>query len=85
MKLLVKVLGSAASIGAGLIGTKLISLIWKGATGEVPPTPTNPEAQQRATIGKVLVFAVISGASAATIQALTRRWTQKLIEKEHVS
>lgn len=82
MKLLIKVLGTAASVIAGLVGAKLVSSLWKGATGEMPPTPANPEAQQHATIGKVLAFAIISGASAATIQALTKRWTQKLVDKK---
>ena len=85
MKSLVKMLATVTSIVAGLIGTKIISAVWKGATGEVPPTPANPEVQQRATIGKVLVFAVISGASAATIQAFTKRWTQNIIEKKQHS
>lgn len=81
MKILIKALGTAASIGAGLIGAKFVSALWKGFTGEQPPTPANPEAQQRATIGKVLTFAVVSGASAAVIQAVTKRWTQKMVEK----
>ena len=66
---------------AGLLGAKLVSSIWKGATGEKPPTPANPEIQQRATLGKVLAFAAISGASAAVIQAVTKRWTGKLTDK----
>ncbi len=78
--MLTRLFGTAASVVAGLVGTKLISLIWKGVTGEQPPTPGNPEAQQRATIGKVLTFAIISGASAAVIQAVTKRWTRKMAE-----
>lgn len=85
MKLLIKVLGTAASIVAGLIGTKLLGSLWKGATGEAPPSLVHPEAQQRATLGKVLAFAVISGASAAAIQAVTKRWTQKLIDKNEIA
>lgn len=79
--MLIKALGTAASIGVGLIGTKVISAIWKGFTGEKPPTPANPEVQQRATIGKVLTFAIVSGASAAVLQAVTKRWTQNMVEK----
>ncbi|GAA4374872.1 DUF4235 domain-containing protein [Paeniglutamicibacter cryotolerans] len=82
MKTLIKVLGTVTSVVAGLIGTKIISAIWRGATGEKPPSPANPEIQQRATIGKVLSFAIVSGASAAVIQAVTKRWTQKLAEKK---
>lgn len=76
-----RLLGTAASVVAGLVGTKLISAMWKRTTGEQPPTPANPEAQQRATLGKVLTFAIVSGASAAVIQTVTKRWTQKMTDK----
>lgn len=83
--MLSKVLVPFASMVAGLIGTKIIGALWKKTTGEMPPTPTNPDAQQRATWGKVLTFAVISGASAACIQAVTKRWTQALVEKNQIT
>lgn len=79
--MLIRLLGTGASLVAGLIGTKVIGAIWKGTTGEEPPTKTNPEAQQNATISKVVAFAVISGATAAVIQAMTNRWTQKMADK----
>lgn len=85
MQLPIKVLGTVASIGAGFIGTKLVGAIWHKATGEVPPTPANPAAQQRATMGKALTFAVISGASAAVIQVLTKRWAHGLTEKRRLA
>lgn len=80
--MLIKILGTVASVVSGLVGAKLISAIWKGATGETPPTLANPDAQQRATLGEVLSFAIVSGASAAVIQAVTKRWTQKLAAKQ---
>jgi hypothetical protein len=55
--------------------------IWHKATGEEPPSLANPDKQQQAAAGKVLVFAVISGASASVIQAMAKRWTQKLEAK----
>lgn len=82
MKLVTKGLAIGISIIAGLVAAKISGAIWKGATGEQPPNVTNPEAQQRAKIGKVLAFAVFSGASASVIQAVTKRWTQKLVEKK---
>lgn len=82
MKLLTKALAIAISIVAGLAGAKITGALWKKTTGELPPNVTNPEAQQHAKIGKVLSFAVISGASASVIQAVTKRWTQKLVEKK---
>ena len=82
MKLLIKPLTIAISLLAGMAGARISGAIWKGVTGELPPAVTNPEAQQRAKIGKVLAFAVISGATASVIQAVTKRWTQNLVEKK---
>lgn len=78
--MLTRLLGTGVSLVAGLIGTKLIGAVWKGTTGEEPPTKTNPEAQQNTTLGKVLTFAIVSGATAAVIQAVTNRWTQKMAD-----
>lgn len=78
MNFIAKTIGNLASLLAGLLGAKLVSSLWRKTTGEEPPTPANPEAQQRAKIGKVLAFAVISGASASVIQAVTKRWTKKI-------
>lgn len=81
MKLLVKIFGTLISLGAGWLGAKLVSGIWHKATGEEPPSLANPDKQQQTAAGKVLVFAVISGASASVIQAMAKRWTQKLEAK----
>lgn len=82
MKLLTKALTIALSLLAGMAGARISGAIWKGATGEPAPAVTNPEAQQRTKISKVLAFAVVSGATASVIQALTKRWTQNLVEKK---
>lgn len=81
MKLLVKIFSMAISLAAGWAGAKLVSGIWKKSTGDTPPSLGNPSAQNEEAIGKVLAFAVISGASASVIQALTKRWTRKLEAK----
>lgn len=81
MKILVKLFGTVVSLAAGWLGTKLVSTVWKKTTGDLPPTLTNPEQQQQEKLGKVLSFAVISGASAAVIQAATKRWTRGLEAK----
>ncbi len=81
MNILVKLFGTAVSLAAGWVGTKLVSTIWKKATGDLPPTLANPEQQKQEKLGKVLSFAVISGASAAVIQAVTKRWTRGLEAK----
>lgn len=81
MKTLAKIFGSVLSLGAGWLGAKLVASAWKKATGEQPPYVAHPEEQQQAALGKVLSFAVISGASAAAIQALAKRWTRSLEDK----
>ena len=78
MTIIARAIGTVASLLAGLLGAKIVSSLWRKTTGEDPPTPANPEAQQRANLGKVLAFAVISGASASVIQAVTKRWTKKI-------
>ncbi|PRB72646.1 DUF4235 domain-containing protein [Arthrobacter sp. MYb213] len=78
MNIVAKLLGTLASLLTGWVGSKIVGALWQKTTGEHPPSVTNPEKQQQATLGKVLVFAVISGASAACIQALTKRWTRGL-------
>jgi len=81
MKILTKIFGTLISLGTGWLGAKLVSGVWHKAMGEEPPSLSNPDKQQQAALGKVLAFAVISGASAAVIQALTKRWTQSLENK----
>ncbi|MEG2423821.1 DUF4235 domain-containing protein [Glutamicibacter sp.] len=81
MKLLVKIFGTLISLGAGWLGAKLVSGVWHKAIGEEPPSLANPEKQQQAAVGKVLAFAVISGASASAIQAMAKRWTRSLEAK----
>ncbi|GAA0203316.1 DUF4235 domain-containing protein [Glutamicibacter creatinolyticus] len=81
MKILIRLLSLGVSMLAGLVGTKLISAVWRKGTGEEPPSPANPKEQQQATVPKLLVFAAISGASAAVIQAITKRWTGQLEAK----
>lgn len=81
MKIVVKLLGTLASLLTGWLGAKIVGGLWQKATGEQPPSLANPEKQQQATLGKVLAFAIISGASAACIQALTKRWTRDLEAK----
>ncbi len=78
MNLMTKGIGTLISLLAGLAGAKIVSVLWSKTTGEEPPTPANPEVQKHASLGTVLAFALISGASAACIQAVTKRWTGKL-------
>lgn len=81
MKFLAKIIGFGGPVMGALIVIKLIEAIWKGFTGEKPPTPANEEEQQRATITKMIIFAVLSGSGSAIIRNLTKRWSKKLERK----
>ncbi|MGQ3383376.1 DUF4235 domain-containing protein [Glutamicibacter sp. TV12E] len=78
MRILAKIFTTLLSLGAGWVGSRLVSAAWRKATGELPPSLANPEEQQQAALGKVLSFAVVSGASAAAMQALAKRWSRSL-------
>lgn len=80
-KILIRFLSMGISMVAGLVGTKLISAVWSKSTGEEAPSAAHPKAQQDTTLTKLLIFAAISGASAACIQAATKRWAGQLEAK----
>lgn len=78
MQLLFKLLGTAVSIGAGIVGSKLVNAAWEKTTGNKPPQKgDDAEASLRAALS----FAVISAAVSAVIQVLTNRGTQQAIAK----
>lgn len=81
MNVLLKVLGSVASIGAGFVGGKLVDFVWTKVTGQKPPKPGDAEAQKDATMRQALGFAVTSAVVAAIIQVLTNRGTQRTIAR----
>ncbi|MCW4465771.1 DUF4235 domain-containing protein [Glutamicibacter sp. MNS18] len=80
-KILIRLMSMAVSMGAGLVGTKIISAVWSKSTGEDAPSAAHPQAQQDTTLARLLIFAAISGASAACIQAATKRWAGQLEAK----
>ena len=76
MSILIKLLGTAISIGAGIVATKLVDFAWEKSTGHAPPKDaTNLEESLRDT----LVFALVSAGVGAVIQTLTQRYTQRAI------
>lgn len=76
MSILIKLLGTAISIGAGIVATKLVDAVWEQSTGNKPPKDaTNLEESLRDT----LVFALVSAGVGAVIQTLTQRFTQRAI------
>lgn len=76
MNLFAKVIGSGVSIGAGLIGTKLVNTAWKKATGNKPPTGKD---DAEASLRSALTFALISAVVSTLIQVLANRGTQHAI------
>lgn len=81
MNVLLKVVGSLVSLGAGFIGGKLVDVVWTKVTGNEPPKPGDTDAQKDATLRQALGFAIASAVVAATIQVLTGRGTQRTIER----
>ncbi|MET0977873.1 MAG: DUF4235 domain-containing protein [Paeniglutamicibacter terrestris] len=76
-----KLIGPAVSLAAGFLGGKLVDKAWMGFTGQQPPKRGNKEAQAEASMRQVIGFAVLSAITAALIQVLTDRGTQKAIAR----
>jgi hypothetical protein len=81
VKLLLKVVGTLVSLGAGLVGAKLVDAVWTKITGHEPPKPANPESQAEASLRQALGFAVVSSVVAAIIQVATNHGTQRAIAR----
>ncbi|RAX50295.1 DUF4235 domain-containing protein [Arthrobacter sp. AQ5-05] len=81
MNSLMKLIGPAISIAAGFLGGKIVDKAWIGFTGQQPPKHGNKEAQAEASMRQAIGFAVLSAVTAALIQVLTDRGTQRAIAK----
>ncbi|RZU62432.1 DUF4235 domain-containing protein [Zhihengliuella halotolerans] len=79
MNLILKLLGTAVSLGAGFAGSKIVDSVWLKATGQKPPKPGDKEAQAESSLRQALGFAVTSAIVAAVIQVLTERGTESAI------
>lgn len=76
MNLLLKLVGTGVSIGAGFVANKLVDAVWEKSTGKKPPKDgTDPEHSLRSA----LTFALVSSAVAALIQVVAGRGTQRAI------
>lgn len=80
MNLLLKLLGTGATVGAGFIGGKLVNVVWHKSTGNEPPK-ANDDLEN--SLRSVLAFALISAAVNAIIQVIVGRSTQHAIVKFH--
>lgn len=78
MSILIKLLGTAISIGAGIVATKLVDAVWEKSTGNKPPKDATDLEQ---SLRDTLVFALVSATVGAVIQTLAQRYTQRAIAR----
>ncbi|GAB2724410.1 DUF4235 domain-containing protein [Arthrobacter bambusae] len=78
MNLLIKLLGTGVSIGAGFVGTKLVNALWEKTTGNKPPKGHD---DMETSLRSALTFALISATVSAVIQVLAGRSTQRAISR----
>ncbi|MBV7363401.1 DUF4235 domain-containing protein [Actinomycetaceae bacterium TAE3-ERU4] len=70
-----KIVNGVALAGAALLANTVMKKVWKGVTGNTPPTPGEGEAT--ATLPEVLVFGALSG----LIMAVSRRTAVRTANK----
>ena len=78
MNFFLKILGTAVSIGSGLLASKIIDVVWKKTTGKDSP---KGDDDMENSLRSALVFAVVSGAVSASIRVLSQRGTQHAISR----
>lgn len=79
MNLILKLLGTGASVLSGLVAAKAIDFIWKKATGNEPPK--DKEGSLENSLRSAVAFAIVSGAVSSLIRVLTNRGTQRAIAR----
>lgn len=79
MNVLMKLLGTGVSLGAGFAGTKAVNKIWEKITGNKPPTGADDDTPT--TLRSALTFALISAVVSTVIQVLANRGTQRAIAR----
>ncbi len=82
MEPIIKLLGTAASLGAGFASTKLVDVIWKKTTGNEPPKK-GEEVDQ--SFAQAVAFAVVSAAVSAIVAQSIRKLQGKAIKGFHRS
>lgn len=78
MNIVMKLLATAVSLGAGFVGSKLVDTVWEKSTGNKPP---KDGSDLESSLRSALTFALISSAVSAIIQVLTSRTTKKAIAR----
>ena len=79
MNLLIKLLGTGISIGAGFVGTKVVNAVWEKSTGRKAPTGKHEDTPT--SLRSALTFALISASVSTIIQVLANRGTQRAITR----
>jgi len=70
-----------ASLAAGMLGKKVVDIVWKKSTGKESPNMMDADAQREQSLRQVLAFTVFSSIVMGVIQVLTNRGTQRAIQK----
>jgi hypothetical protein len=76
MTIVLRLLGTLVSIGAGLAATHVLGYVWKKVTGNDAP---QADDDLENTLGAAVVFAVVSGTVGRVIQVLLKRATAKAV------
>ncbi|MBP3035326.1 DUF4235 domain-containing protein [Arthrobacter sp. zg-ZUI100] len=79
MNLILKLLATGVSIGAGLLSAKVLDFVWTRVTGNEPPRDNDGVLD--VSLRTAVIFAVVSGAVSQGIRVLTTRGTQRAIER----
>ena len=76
MTIVLRLLGTLVSIGAGLAATHVLGFVWKKVTGRDAP---QADDDLENSVASALVFAVVSGTVGRVIQVLLKRATAKAV------
>lgn len=71
------VVAPVLAFGATFVARKALATVYRSVTGS--PAPTNKDKE--ASLGSIIVWAAISGATVAVIEALVFRNTARLFEE----
>ncbi|MGM0928394.1 MAG: DUF4235 domain-containing protein [Actinomycetota bacterium] len=76
MTVILRLLGTLVSVGAGLAATRILGFVWKKVTGnDAPQADDDLENSLRSAVA----FAVVSGTVGRVIQVLLKRATAKAV------
>jgi hypothetical protein len=76
MTVVLRLLGTLVSIGAGLAATRVLGFVWKRVTGRDAP---QSDDDLENSLQSAVVFAVVSGTVGRVIQVLLKRATAKAL------